>query len=186
MTFYSTCTSINLTTGITKSILILVAININFPIPCNCWLSIFLQFHLKMSLLLTVVQAVIHWLCLCLCALTSSNTLEQNCQKKPSQVTVYPVELFHILISQMNGTAPGVVHSSLKSDNTASLSHLQETINVDCALLKNIIFTTDSLATFILQVSSFKILKQHSLYFLSVFTTICPQLNPENVTVLPF
>ena len=160
--------------------------NINFPIPCNCWLSIFLQFHLKMSLLLTVVQAVIHWRCLCLCALTSSNTLEQNCQKNSPQVTVYPMKLFHILMSQMNGTAPGVVHSSLKSDNTASLSHLQETINIDCALLNIIIFPTDSLATFILQVSSFKILKQQGSYFSLVFTTICPQLNPENVTVLPF
>ena len=89
---------------------------------------------------------------------------------KTTQVTVYPVELFHILIGQMNGTAPGVVHSSLKNgDNTSSL---QDAINVDCVLFNYIIFTTDSIATFILQVLSFKILKQHSLYL--VFTTICP------------
>ena len=46
----------------------------------------------------------------CFCSLTSSNTLglEPNYQNKTSQVTVYPVELFHILIGQMNGTAPGV------------------------------------------------------------------------------
>ena len=55
----------------------------------------------------------------------------------------------------MNGTVPGVVHSSLKNahgDNTASLGHLQEsqTINVDYTLVNYSIFTTDSLAPFIL------------------------------------
>ena len=47
----------------------------------------------------------------CFCSLTSSNTLEPNCQNKKSLVTVYPGELFHILIGQMNGTVPEVVHS---------------------------------------------------------------------------
>ena len=61
-----------------------------------------------------------------------------------------PGELFRIpmvLIGQMNGTVPRVVHSSFrKGDNTALLGHLQESqiINVDCTLLNYSIFSTHS------------------------------------------
>ena len=54
----------------------------------------------------------------CFCSLTSSNTLEPNCQKNPSQVPVYPGDWFHILTGQMNGT----VHS--KMDMVTTLHHL--------------------------------------------------------------
>ena len=90
----------------------------------------------------------------CFCSLTDKNTLEPNCQNKKSLVTVYPGEMFHIsvvLVGQMNGTVPGVVHSAY-DNNIASLGHLQQsqTITVDCTLLNYSIFTTDNLATFIL------------------------------------
>ena len=91
----------------------------------------------------------------CFCLLTSANTLETNCQNKTSWVTVYPGELFHIpvvLVGQMNGTVPGVVHSSFTGDSTASLGSLQEsqTTSVDCTLLNYSIFSTHNSATLIL------------------------------------
>ena len=94
----------------------------------------------------------------CFCSLTSANTLEPNCQIREHQITVYPGELFYIpvvLVGQMNGTVPGVVHSSFTNvygDNTASLGDLQEsqTTNVDCTFLNYSIFSTNSAATLIL------------------------------------
>ena len=95
----------------------------------------------------------------CFCSLTSANTLEAHnyCQKKNYQITVYPGESFHIpvvLVGQINGTVPGVVHSSfINSNNTALLGSLQEsqTVNgTDCTLLKYSIFSTNSSATLIL------------------------------------
>ena len=93
----------------------------------------------------------------CFCSLTSSNTLEPNCQNKKSLVTIYPGEVFHIpvvLVGQMNGTVPGVVHSSVRnSDNTASLGSLQDsqTVNgTDCTFFNLTIFSTHSSATLIL------------------------------------
>ena len=90
----------------------------------------------------------------CFCSLTSSNTLEPNCQNKTTWVTVYPGELFHIpvvLVGQMHGTVPGVVRSSFRNgNNTAILGNLQEsqTINVaDCTRLNYTIFSTHSSAT---------------------------------------
>ena len=88
----------------------------------------------------------------CFCSLTDTNTLQPNCQQKSYQFTVYPGELFHIpvvLIGQMSGTVPGVVHSSFRNvsgDSTASLGSLQEsqTVNVDCTLLNYSIFSTRS------------------------------------------
>ena len=88
----------------------------------------------------------------CFCSLTSANTLEAHnyCQQKNYHTTVYPGELFHIpvvLVGQINGTVPGVVHSSFRNgDSTASLGSLQEsqTVNVDCTLLNYSIFTCRS------------------------------------------
>ena len=92
----------------------------------------------------------------CFCLLTSANTLEPNCQNKTSWVTVYPGELFHIpvvLVGQMNGTVPGVVHSSftdVHGDSTASLGSLQESqsVDIECTNVNFSIFTTSNLATF--------------------------------------
>ena len=92
----------------------------------------------------------------CFCSLTSENTLKPNCQIREHQITVYPGELFHIpvvLVGQMNGTVPGVVHSSFRNgDSTASLGSLQDsqTVNVDCTLHNYSIFSTDGTATLIL------------------------------------
>ena len=88
----------------------------------------------------------------CFCSLTDTNTLEPNCQQKNYQITIYPGEFFHIpvvLVDQMNGTVPGVVHSSftnVNGDSTASLGSLQESqiVNVDCTLLNYSVFSTCS------------------------------------------
>ena len=86
----------------------------------------------------------------CFCSLTDTNTLQPNCQRKNYPIKIYPGELFRIpmvLIGQINGTVPGVVHSSFRhGGNTASLGDLQESqiINVDCTLLNYSIFSTRS------------------------------------------
>ena len=91
----------------------------------------------------------------CFCSWTDTNTLRPNCKERNYQITVYPGELFHIpvvLVGQIDGTVPGVVHASL-TNKTASLGSLQEsqTINVaDCTLLDYSLFSTSSSATLIL------------------------------------
>ena len=114
----------------------------------------------------------------CFCSLTSESSLEPNCQLRKHWITVYPGELFHIpvvLVGQMNGTVPGVVHSSFRNgDSTASLGSLQEsqTVNVVCTLLNYSIFSTNSAATLIL-FASFEFWDNETAQ-LVVFLRQCP------------
>ena len=116
----------------------------------------------------------------CFCSLTSENSLEPNCQIREHQFTVYPGELFHIpvvLVGQMNGTVPGVVHSSFRNvngDSAASLGSPQnsQTVNVDCTLLNYSIFSTNSTATLIL-FPSFEF-RNYETAQLVVFFRQCP------------
>ena len=79
-----------------------------------------------------------------------SNSLKPDCQNKVFQVTAYPGGLLRIpavLVGQLDGTVPGVIHSSFQNGNsTASIGNLQESQRIskaECALLSYSVFSTN-------------------------------------------
>ena len=92
----------------------------------------------------------------CFCSV-GTNSLKPDCQNKRFQVTVYPGELFHlpvVLVGQVDGTVPGVIHSSFKTDkSTASLGSLQGSQRIstaDCTLVNYSVSSTCSSETLML------------------------------------
>ena len=138
----------------------------------------------------TVVSSDPVGVCFC------SNSLKPDCQNKIFRVTAYPGGLFRIpavLVGQIDGTVPGVIHSSFQNGNsTASLGNLQESQRIskaECALLSYSVFSisrSENLTLLPEKAQDLDLLGGYNPAFLVVSLRQCPTaFVPSNVSGKP-